>query len=188
MRRVWRFSCRITTGWRMKRPAGGVACLGPRDRRPCLPTGAGRDRARFATGSGATEAERVLASMVSMPSATTTQCSPMRRPSMSSATRSIASSHSRTPGLELRSGLHDQSATHRTLAGAADANLGADRLQTAAVPSRRDPEKHLLDDDDSPDLARVIRRRSIISAARSGPMPKTSPRLGQSSLLNAVSP
>ena len=32
----------------------------------------------------------------------------------------------RSPGIELRSGLHDKSATHRTLAGAADANLVAD--------------------------------------------------------------
>ena len=34
----------------------------------------------------------------------------------------------RSPGLELRGGLHDKSATHRALAGAADADLGADRL------------------------------------------------------------
>src|SRR5213078_584135 len=43
-------------------------------------------------------------------------------------------------------GLHDKSATHRTLAGAPDADLGADWLQAATVLPRGDPEEHLLDD------------------------------------------
>ena len=52
----------------------------------------------------------------------------------------------RSPGIELRGGLHDKSATHRTLAGAADADLGADWLQAAPVLPCGDPEEHLLDD------------------------------------------
>jgi hypothetical protein len=50
----------------------------------------------------------------------------------------------RSPGIELRGGLRDESPTHRALARAAGADPRARRLQTAAILPRGDADQHLL--------------------------------------------